>query len=339
MSINATVPAAKGPEIGSEEWVAQKLGALGTQGEELPDESDLEVNAEQTDDEPVEATANATDGNASTEAATAPSWREAMIPENDDTVPQHFRGKRTADVWDSYRHMERAWNEQQQKLRELEAKVAAKETFKEILAEQQRAELAAKPVTPSDQYRESGIDLETDPILHPTKFFPKQEQMILEKAKQLVAEELAKREAVARAQHEEQQKVQRVSAALGAIEKQRGLNEAQMKQRIPSIMMTAADTLGPDALADPEALLKIHDSIFGYTAPAQIPAQQQAPNPPGVKRAAAVEPAPRNAGPQLKTYEREILSGLADQIKESGFALDPDRLAARYAANLKRTRG
>jgi len=332
MSINADASATKGPEIGSDEWVAQKLQAVSHQVDDTDDGSDTSQ-----DDTSDATTTEAAPFGDPTSTAT-PSWREAVIPENDDTVPQHFRGKRTSDVWDSYRNLERQWNEDRTRMRELEAKVAAKETFKELLAEQRAA--TATPPTPSDEYRARGIDLETDPVLNPTKFFPQQEQLILERARALVADELSKRDAAAVQQQAEAAKVNRMAAALGAIEKQRGLTEAQMKQRIPSIMMTAAETLGPDALADSDALLRIHDSIFGApVAPVAFTATPAAPNPPGVKRPAAVEPTPKNAGPQLKSYEREIMGGLAEEIENRGIKIDPDRLAARYAANLKRQRG
>lgn len=338
MSIDATASAAQGPEVGSDEWVAQKLQALGTQGEE-PDASDPEE-AEQGD--APEATATAAAQFSGSTATAAPSWRDVVIPLDDETVPQHFRGKPVVEYENSRRELERQWNEDRRRMRELEAKVAAKETFRELLAEQQRA--AAPTPTPSDSYRAAGIDLETDPVLNPTKFFPKQEQLILEKAKQLVAEELAKRDAEAQRYSEEQNKVQRVAAALGQIEKQRGLTEAQMKQRIPSIMMTAGEQLGPEALADPDALLRIHDSIFGAPPP-QVALQATAPvpNPPGVKRPSAVEPAPKNTGPQLKQYEREILDQTAEEIlsmrPELNGKFDMDRLRARYAVNIKRARG
>lgn len=334
MSTPADASAAQVPEIGSEEWVAQTLKAKGIPVDEAQESDEVE-----SQDATSEATATATGTFSEPTTTAAPTWREAAIPTNDETVPQHFRGKPVDEVWNSYRNMERAWNEQQQRLRELEAKVAAKDTLKEFLAEQRAA--ATPPPTPSDSYRANGIDLETDPVLNPTKFFPTQERMILEKAKQLVAEELQKRDAEAQRQQEEMSKVNRMSAALSSIEKQRGLTEAQMKQRIPSIMMTAAETLGPDALSDPAQLLAIHDSIFGApVAPVAIPQQQQAPNPPGIKRPAVVEPSPKASGPQLKSYEREILEQLTGQITDGyGIKIDHERLAARYAANLKRARG
>lgn len=332
MSINAAAATTQAPEIGSEEWMAQKLSALGLQDDQS-DEAGLDP---AQGDEP-EAADNAAGGNAPTEASTAPTWREAVIPENDDTVPQHFRGKRTADVWDSYRNLERQWNEDRARIRQLEAKVAAKETFKEILAEQQAA--AAQPQSPTDPFRAAGLDLETDPVLHPTKFFPKQQELILTEVNRLVEQKLAEQAQIAQRQAEEQAKVQRVAAAIGSIEKARGLTEAQMRARIPSIMMTAGERLGPDGLADSNALLSIHDEIFGATQPVSIPASHTAPNPPGVKRPAAVEPKPQTVGPQLKSYERDILNGVSEQITESGIKLDPERLAARYLANLKRVRG
>ena len=333
MSTTADAPATQGPEIGSDEWVAQTLKSKGIQADAAEGFSDEAVTSQAEADATTTAAVQF-DGQSVT---AAPSWRDVVIPLDDETVPLHFRGKPVVEYENSRRELERQWNEDRKHMRELEARVAAKDTLKEFLAEQQAA---ANPPTPSDPYRAAGIDLETDPVLNPTKFFPTQERMILEKAKQLVAEELQKRDVEAQRQHTEQDKVNRMAAALGHIEKSRGLTEAQMKQRIPSVMMTAAETLGQDALSDPDKLLAIHDSIFGVPAQVTIPHQQQIPNPPGVKRPAAVEPAPRANGPQLKQYERDILGQLTEEITAGhGIAIDPEKLMKRYAENLRRARG
>jgi hypothetical protein len=334
MSTNANASAAQGPEIGSDEWVAQTLKSKGIQGGQPEEFSDDAVEAQ---DDTSDASGNV-GAVAATGTTTAQSWRDVVIPIDDESVPQHFRGKPVVEYEVSRRELERQWNEDRKHMREVEAKLAATETLKEFIAEQRAA---ATPLpTPSDSYRAAGIDLETDPVLNPTKFFPKQEQLILEKAKQLVAEELAKRDVEAQRQQTEMSKVNRMAAALGQIEKQRGLTEAQMKQRIPSIMMTANEMLGQDALTDGDKLLAIHDSIFGAPVQAAIPQQQSIPNPPGVKRPASIEPSPKGVGVQLKAYEREILGQITEEIVgNSGIQLDPERLMARYAANLKRARG
>lgn len=329
MSNSADASAAQVPEIGSDEWVAQTLKARGIQGEQPDEPDDVAVESQG-------ATPDATNAQEQVEpqGGATPDWRQTILPD-DDTVPKRFRGRPAVEAISSYTEFERSWHNQQARIRELEARVAAKDTLHELLAEQRAV---ASPPAPADPYRDAGIDPETDAVLNPTKFHQFNNKLVLQQAQALVAEELAKRDAEYARQQEETVRVNRMSAALGQIEKQRGLTEAQMKQRLPSIMMTAAETLGQEALSDPEKLLQIHDSIFGYTAPVAV-TTQSVPNPPGIKRPAAVEPSPKSNGLQLKQYEREILGQLAEDIESSGVKLDPEKLMARYAMNLKRARG
>lgn len=331
MSIGADASTTKGPEVGSEEWVEQTLKARGLKGDE-PDASDSH---DETQGDVPDAS-----GQAAAEAQVAAAqWRDAVIPETDDAVPQHFRGKRVDDVWNSYRNLERQWNEDRARMRELEAKVAAKETFKEFLAEQQQV-AKQQNTTPADPYRDAGIDLETDPVLNPTKFFPKQEQLIMEKVDQLVAERLRKRDEEAEAIKAKEAEEVTIAAAIRNVETSRGVSPALMRARIPSVMMTVAERFGREALKDPDAVLSVHDELFPTVPPVSIPATQQAPNPPGVKRPVSVD-ATAKSGPNLKAYEREILGQVSEEMSNmlGGLKIDPDQLMARYAANLKRTRG
>ena len=332
MDTHANASTTQGPAVGSEEWVAQTLNAKGLQGD-APDASEQYEESQDA----YASDAQAADDAAVAETTTAPSWREAAIPVNDDTVPQHFRGKPVAAVYDSYRELERQFNEDRKRLRELEAKVAARETFKEILAEQHT--VVPQPVTPVDPYRAAGIDLETDPVLNPTRFFPKQEEVILGKASQMFDAALRKRDEEAQAKAVAQQEKMAIGAALARVEKERGLNEQQMRARIPSMMMSVAEKFGREALRDPEKILAEHDAIFG--APVQVvPATQTVPNPPGSKRPVTVDAPAKAPGPQLKGYEREILSDMQAALAAEmpNIKIDPDRLAARYAARLKRER-
>lgn len=336
MSIGADASTTKGPEVGSEEWVEQTLKARGLQGDE-PDASDSH---DETQDDGSEASVQTSVAAGSSSATAALNWRDVVIPADDPTVPEHFRGKPVAMYETARRELENQWNQDRQRMRELEAKVAAKETFKEFLTEQQQV-AKQQSTTPADPYRDAGIDLETDPVLNPTKFFPKQEQLILEKAKQLMAEELRKRDEEAARLQQVKTEEARIAAALAHVEKERGLTETQMRERIPSMLMAVGEKFGRDALKDPSVVLQAHDAIFGApAAPVSIPATQQAPNPPGVKRPVSVE-ATAKSGPNLKAYEREILGQVSEEMSNmlGGLKIDPDQLMARYAANLKRTRG
>jgi hypothetical protein len=330
----ADAPTTQGPEIGSDEWVERTLQAVPRQADDADDGNEA-VTAQ--GDTP-EAADNAAGSNA--EPVAAAQWRQAAIPANDETVPQHFRGRSAGDVWDSYRELERTWNKDREEKRILEAKLAAKDTVREFLAEQRTV---ATPPTPTDEYSSLGIDIDTAPILNPREFHSKHDEMLMEKFKRLMADERSKEEADAQKKAEEDAQVNRLAASLRYVEQSRGLSEETMKARLPSVMMTAAQRLGQNGMYDKEQLLRVHDEIFGYTAPVAIPAQQEVPNPPGVKRPSVVEPTPTGGGPQLKQYEREILDQTAEDILSNNPALqgkfDMDRLRARYAANLRRARG
>lgn len=326
---DASAPTTQEPEIGSEEWVERTLKAKGIQADAE------ESQAAESQDEASQATEATGEIVAATSAT--PSWRQAVIPSDDETVPEHFRGKQTGDVWNSYRELERQFNEDRKHTRKIEAELAATKTIKEFVEAQQAA--VAKPQNPADEYSSLGIDLDTAPILNPREFYPKHDALLLDKVKTLINEEKAKADAEKAKADAEAAQVQRVADAIEFVRKSRGFSVDQMKERLPSIMMTTAQRLGPAAVESGEQLLATHDAIFGAPAPVTIPAQQEVPNPPGVKRPAVVESVRSNA-PQLKQYERETLVQVAEDMSSNlGIKIDPDKLMAGYAVNLKRARG
>jgi len=345
MTENAETPAVQdeqpseptGPALMSEEWVEKTLKDAGVQDE--PSE-EAPVAATEQGEQP-----EATNEETPAEPAAAPNWREAAIPTDDDTVPQHFRGKSANDVWDSYRELESTWNKDRQHMRELEAKVAAQETVREMLGEK-----PADPQTPNDPYQEAGIDLETTPVLDPKTFYPKQQELILAEAKKMFEAEMDKRATATTEQQNQQNAVDKVAAAISHVEKERGLDVATMKTRIPSLLMGANDLFGQEAVSDPVKLLEVHDKIFGSPPPAEtvaptpIPTTKPVPNPPGAKVPKIVDPAPKVPGVQLKDYERDILDDLESAMRNNlspdiAAGINGDRLRARYAANLKKVRG
>ena len=343
MTENAETPAVQdeqpseptGPALLSEEWVEKTLKDAGVQDE--PSE-EAPVAATEQGEQP-----EATNEETPAEPAAAPNWREAAIPTDDDTVPQHFRGKSANDVWDSYRELESTWNKDRQHMRELEAKVAAQETVREMLGEK-----PADPQAPTDQYQEAGIDLETTPVLDPKTFYPKQQELILAKAKEMFEAEMDKRAAATTAEQQQQAAVDNVAAAISHVEKERGLDVATMKDHIPSMLMKANELFGQDAVGDPAKLLQVHDALWPQqqpvAAPEPIPTTKPVPNPPGAKVPKIVEPGKATPGVQLKDYERDILNDLETAMRNNlspdiAAGINGDRLRARYAANLKKVRG
>lgn len=317
----------QGPKVGSEEWVKQTLSSKASQIEAiegtLDDPQGDEPKAGAVDEATTETTT----------AVSAPNWREVPIPDDDAEVPQHFRGKTTGEFYRGYKELERTWNADREKMRQMEAKLAAKETLEEFLKEAQGTR-QQQPSSPLDPYREAGLDLETDPVLNPTKFFPKQEEVVLSKAKQLFDQELGryKQEQEAKAQLDAERNA--TMAALNSVAQKRNISQQEMDSKIGFLLFETSRLHGKDGLFDPEKMLAVYDRTFG--PPREAAAVPRPPDPPGVKKPAAIESA-KPAGPQLKSFQREAMMAAAEQLKRAGFGnIDTERFAARYAANLKR---
>lgn len=323
----------QGPVVGSEEWVKQTLNKKASQIEEIEESlNEPQANAE------ADVAANEAPSE-STPAATAPNWREVPIPADDSEVPQFFRGKPTGELYKGYRELERTFNADREKMRQLEAKLAAKETMEEFLKEARSQQ--QQPPVPSDPYREAGLDLETDPVLNPTKFFPKQEQVVLDKADKLFEQKLAKYKQEEAQEREKQRQYEIAQRGVATLLQQRGLEampEVERKRRIGAVLFQSSfenEQKGPEVIFNPDNLLGIYDSIFPGP-PREAAAIPKPPDPPGAKKPAAIESS-KPAGPQLKQYQREAMMGAAESLKRAGFTnIDTERFAARYAANLKR---
>lgn len=326
MAEPTSVTSTQEPALGSKEWVDRTLS---TKAPQL-DESEETPNDLQADE--AEASDAANEESEATPAVTAPNWREVPIPENDEDVPQHYRGKPTGELYKGYRELERTWNADREKMRQLEAKLAAQETMKEFL---QEARLSQQPPTvPSDPYREAGLDLETDPVLNPTKFFPKQEEVVLNKARQMFGQELEKYKQEQEAKTQLESERTATLNALNTVAQKRNISQQEMDSKIGFLLFETSRLHGKQGLFDPNAMLSVYDKTFG--PPREAATKPTPPDPPGAKKPAAIESS-KPAGPQLKQYQRDAMVNAAEQLKRAGFGnIDTERFAARYAANLKK---
>jgi hypothetical protein len=334
------------PVRGSEEWIARTLKAKGLDQGDEPEVQERPVATEApSQGEEPEAEAPPAEQLQPAETTTSADWREVVIPPDEEAVPKEFRGITAQKLYDDYQKLLAAGTTQQQRLRELEAKVAAKETIEEFLREaksQQQQQEA--PTPPRDPYREAGLDPEVDSVLNPTRFHQVQEQVFLDKAKNLVGEELNKLKQESAAEAQKKAQYDAAANAIAQASHARGfdkLDQQTREERVGYMLFkTSMKYQGdPSAIFDPNKLLEAHDAVWGnQQAPAEAATQPTPPDPPGVKKPAAIDSS-KPTGPQLKSYQREAMNKAADDLRRAGFKdVDTERFAARYAANLKRAK-
>lgn len=324
-----------GPAVGSEEWVKATLDKAQATAE-VPD---------------IESQATGAEGSAPPEAAagqaatTVPRWNEVVIPTDDDTVDGFFRGKTVDELNKSFKASQREMQQAQREVNELRSKLAAQQAVADLVKE---LKPAAPTPTPIDPYAANGLNLETDPILNPTKFFPQQQQIVLGEAEKIAQKKIEEFESKLAEKEQFKREQEAITWALETVKRERGLTDDDMRNRVGFLLFetsnrhrTADGQPDKNALFDPAKIMAVNDSVWGGRQPAAAapPASVSVPNPPGSKATAAVETvqAPTTS---LKGYEREALAGAADSLRRSlGIKVDDERLAARYAKRMKEIRG
>lgn len=325
-------------EPGSPEWISQRLDKMEAEAPKAPEAEP----AEEPTAPPAKAEAAAAQPEPAPEAK-APSWRDTVIPEDDEEVNEQyafFKGKPVGEVFKSFKHLTGKLQEQGRKISQLEAKTAAVETLKE-LGIRPPEPAPAKRVDPKDE-----IDWENDPILQPKKVYEAMERSVLERAERAAEEKLSKAEGERQARERDReteratiQAFERARVEVKASEDDFATIDPDGVPRIDKVLYALhrrPDVYGANAQFNPKAIAHVYSSLYPAAAAApesKAPPPQPAPaNPPGAKRAGAAEP-PTKAGSSIPYEQRREIEQVYRAAGFEGEALE--RLVQKAGAKLK----
>lgn len=299
-------------------WLEKKKLEVEEGGEEQPGQSEAPPLSAEA--EPAQAAPEASEPALS-------DWKSVRIPE--DFEHKFFAGKTPADIYESYRHLEKDYRQKTERLSQAELKLSMADTLKEMLGGKAEPEA---PKEPADEWgsflQERGLDPDTDSILRPADVERARLEFMNREIDKRVGASISAKEQQRQEQLFEEARNQAITVAM----REAGIPEDQMFFEGNSLYTITQEALkngaDPRALTDPNFLKPVLEQrlkFLGFKKQAEAPAAEvaeapppriaEAANPPGAKRPVrAADPpnASASVGPgRLKEIQR-MASTLGD---------------------------
>ena len=244
------------------------------------------------------------------------SWREQVIPEDDPDVDGFFKGKPVGEIYKSQRHATLKIQEQGERLKKLEAQLAAREALADVAKQLQRPESA--PEAAVDPFVARGINLQEDAVLRPEKVMEAMRDISREESERIADEKIGK-------VLQQRDQVQYQQTVINAIEAAR--NELHIPGEDFShdgyVLLEVAKQIDPRLATNPKFYVNYlqeraqRAARYGQSASPAAPAAAPPPpppaspasaaNPPGAKRPASAPPVANEGNFALDARQRAAM--------------------------------